>query len=271
MKIRNKKLAILFSMIIFIVLIAWWFPLIWLFLTSIRTLADTISYPPVWIFKPILEHYTNVLNDSYFTQALLNSIITATISTLLVLLLAIPAAYVLARHDFHNIEYYIISTKMTPPIVILFASYLMFFRLGILGTLPALIILHIAFNLPLGVWLLKGFFRNIPIEIEEAAKIDGCNQRQVITKISIPLSLHGVYITGILCFMFSWMEFLFASTITGRNTTTVPVMVFRWLSYTQINWGALAATGVLYIIPIFILVLIIRKEMVKGISFGLVK
>lgn len=271
MKIRNRKLVILIYTIIFAVLIVWWFPLIWIFLTSIRTLADTLSYPPLWIFKTTLENYTTVLHDSNFMKALLNSIITATSSTFFVLLLGIPAAYVLARYDFHNIDFYIISTKMTPPIVTLFAFYLVFFNLGMLGTLYSLIILHISLNLPIAVWLLKGFFQNIPVEIEEAAKIDGCNQRQIITRISIPLSLNGIFITGVLCFMFSWMEFLFASTLTGGDTVTVPVMVFRWLSYTQVDWGALSATGVLYVIPICILVLIIRKEITKGISFGLVK
>ena len=271
MKIKNTKSLILIYMIIFVVLIVWWFPIIWIFLTSIRTLADTLSYPPVWIFKVTLENYTTVLHNSNFTKALLNSIITATSSTFFVLLLAIPAAYVLTRYDFHSIDFYILSTKMTPPIVVLFAFYLIFFKLGMLGTLYSLIILHIALNLPMGVWLLKGFFQNIPVEIEEAAKIDGCSQRQIITRIDIPLSFNGICITGILCFMFSWMEFLFASTLTGGDSVTVPVMVFRWLSYTQIDWGALAATGVLYVIPISILVLIIRKEITKGISFGLVK
>ncbi|MBD3326865.1 ABC transporter permease subunit, partial [candidate division KSB3 bacterium] len=218
------KLRVIYA-ILFLALVVWWFPLLWLILTSVRELSDTLAYPPVWIFTPTLEHYVTVFHDSYFIQALINSIITATSSTGIVLFIAIPAAYVLARYDFKNLEFYIISTKMTPPIVILFASYLMFFQLGLLQTRSALIILHIAFNLPLGVWLLKGFFQNIPVEIEDAAQIDGCNQWQVITSIVVPLTLPGIFITGILCFMFSWMEFLFASTITGGQSLTVPVMV----------------------------------------------
>ena len=271
MRPRSQKALLIIYLILFLALAMWWFPLFWLFLTSIRPLADTLAFPPVWIFTPTLKHYSVVFGDSYFIQALLNSIIIATSSTVFIVIIAIPAAYVLARHDFKNIEFYIISTKMTPPIVVLFASYIMFFKLGILGTHFALIVLHMAFNLPLAVWLLKGFFQNIPVEIEEYAQIDGCNQWQIIKEITIPLTLPGIFTTSVLCFMFSWMEFLFASTITGRNTLTVPVMVFRWLSYTQIEWGALAATGVLFVLPILALTLIIRKHITTGISFGLVK
>lgn len=220
MKPRSTTTLVIIYLILFLALAMWWFPLLWIFLTSIRPLADTLAFPPVWVFTPTLEHYSLVLNDSYFIQALVNSIITASSSTLCILVISIPAAYILARYDFKNIEFYIISTKMTPPIVVLFASYIMFFKLGILGSRFALIILHIAFNLPLGVWLLKGFFQNIPVEIDEAAKIDGCSQWQIIMEITIPLTLPGIATTGVLCFMFSWMEFLFASTITGRNTLT---------------------------------------------------
>jgi multiple sugar transport system permease protein len=268
---HRKKSAVAIYVSLVVLVVIWFTPIIWLIMTSFRTLGDTLSWPPVIIFRPIIDHYKTVLFESNFIIALSNSIIVGFMSTLLVLVLAVPAAYVITRYKFPNVEFYIISTKMTPPIVVLFAAYIMFFKVGLLGTRLSLVILHTALNLPLAVWLLKGFFQNIPIEIEEAAKVDGCNQFRVIVRIVLPLSVTALGITGILCFMFSWTEFLFASTLLGGQTLTVPVMVFRWLSYTQIEWGALSATGILYVIPMLFLTLIIRKHVTRGISFGLLK
>lgn len=272
-KISRKATIAIYSLILFFLAI-YWFPLLWIFLTSIRTRQETLTYPPVWVFKPIMEHYVYDLAKSAFLLTLFNSIFVAGISTIIVMGMAIPAGYALARFKFpgrDDIGFYIISTKMAPPIVVLFAFYLIFFKLGLLRTYAGLIILHIALNLPLATWLLKGFFEKTPREIEEAAKVDGCDDLKVIQKIVLPLTYPGILVTIILCLMFSWMEFIFASTITDPTTRTVPVFIYSWISFSQIYWGRVAAAGILYILPMLIFALVIRNDLVKGMSFGLVK
>jgi len=272
-KMSRKATIGVYSVILFSLAI-YWFPLLWIFLTSIRTRQETLAYPPVWVFKPIMEHYVYVLTESPFLLALLNSIFVAGVSTIIIMGMAIPAGYALARFKFpgrDDIGFYIISTKMAPPIVVLFAFYLLFFKLGLLRTYTGLIILHIALNLPLATWLLKGFFEKTPKEIEEAAKVDGCDDLKVIQNIVLPLAYPGILVTTVLCLMFSWMEFIFAATITDPFTRTVPVFIYSWISFSQIYWGRVATAGILYILPMLIFALVIRNDLVKGMSFGLVK
>ncbi|BER92647.1 carbohydrate ABC transporter permease [Atrimonas thermophila] len=252
-----------------------WFPLVWVILTSIRSRSETLAYPPVWFFKPTMEGFIyNISASSDFLKALFNSVYVAGFSTIMVLILAIPAAYALARFRFpgkENIGFYIISTKMTPPIVVLFAFYIMFARLGLLRTRLGLIILHVALNLPLAVWLLKSFFETLPKAIEEAAKIDGCDDFGVMWRITFPLTYPGILVTAVLCVLFSWTEFIFASTVTDPATRTVPVLIYSWISFSQIYWERVAAAGILYVIPVLIFSFAIRKDLLRGMSFGLLK
>ncbi len=258
--------------VLLLVLCAYWFPVLWIFLTSIRDIADTLAWPPVFIFSPTLDHFRAVIYESDFGHALLNSLVVGVVSTATMLLLGVPAAYGLARLHLRkreDLSFYIISTKMTPPIVVLFAYFIVLSRMSLLNTRFSLILLHMAVNLPLAVWLLRGFFEGIPKEIDEAAEIDGCTTFRVMTRIAVPICLTGIVVTATLCFMFSWMEFLFAATVSGRESATVPVIVYRWMSYTQIDWGALSAAGVLYSIPMFVLTFLLRNHLVRGITFGL--
>jgi multiple sugar transport system permease protein len=251
-----------------------WFPIWWLFLTSIRSRSETLAYPPVWFFRPTLEGFFYIFSSPDFLTALRNSIVVGFLSTLFALALALPAAYALARFEFparKNLAFYIISTKMTPPVVVLFAFYLLFARVGLLRTLTGVVVLHIALNLPLAVWLIKGFFESLPRGIEEAAKIDGCSDWGVMCKITLPMAFPGILVTSILCLMFSWMEFIFASTVTDPATRTIPVLIYSWISFSQIYWERVAAAGVVYVLPMLVLSFAIRKHLLRGMSFGLLK
>lgn len=262
------------SLILLILLIIYWFPVLWMFLTSVRNVVDTLSWPPVFLFKPTGEHYYKVIYESGFLKAFINSLIVGIGSTGVALLFGIPAAYGIAQLKIkkrESLAFYIISTKFTPPIVVLFAYFVIFSRLGLLNSRFTLGLLHVSLNLPLTIWLLRGFFQGIPKEIEEAAELDGCSRLGGMLRIGIPIVLPGIIITSVLSFMFSWMEFIFAATITGQDSSTVPVLAYRWMSYTQIDWGSLAATGVLYAIPMFILTFLVRDHLVKGLTFGLYK
>lgn len=272
-RVHKKSVPLIYGVLI-VFLSVFWFPIIWLILTSIRSRSETLAYPPVWFFQPTAEGYSYLFSSSEFVVALLNSVYVAFFSTLVTLALAIPAAYALARFDFparENIEFYIISTKMTPPVVVLFAFYLLFARLGLLKTLIGVIILHIALNLPLAVWLTKGFFESLPKTIEEAAKVDGCSDWGVMWKITFPIAFPGIMVTAVLCFMFSWMEFIFASTVTDPSTRTIPVLIYSWISFSQIYWERVAAAAVIYILPVLLLSFAIRRHLLRGMSFGLLK
>ncbi len=153
----------------------------------------------------------------------------------------------------------------------LFAFYLLFARVGLLKTLTGVVILHIALNLPLAIWLTKGFFETLPKAIEEAAKVDGCSELEVMWRITLPVTFPGIMVTAVLCLMFSWMEFIFASTVTDPWTRTVPVLIYSWISFSQIYWERVAAAGVVYILPMLFLSFIVRKHLLKGMSFGLLK
>jgi len=274
-KLAAKK-SIFVYICIFILLSFWLFPIIWILLTSLKNNIQALAIPPVWIFKPTLQNYSKLLFDGKFQLAILNSIIVAGISTCIVMLLALPAGYALARFRMkhkEDIAFYVISTKMAPPIVVLFSFYLWFSKIGLIQLeFPlSVIILHITYNLPLSIWLLRGFFEGIPWESEEAAKVDGANQFQILRWVTIPIAMPGILITTTLCLMFSWTEFLFASTVSSPNTMTMSVLMFTWLSYVQIEWGLITAGGILYALPILIIAIIIRKHLVEGMSFGLAK
>ena len=274
MKRRTWAQKYLIALLVILVLIFFMFPIFWLIMTSLRTRIQTISYPPVFLFRPVLIYYQQVLFNSHFPQALLNSAIIGCSSTAIVLLLSIPSAYSLARFTFRrkeDVSFYVISTKMAPPIVVLFAFYMLFSQLKLSNTRTAITILHIALNLPLTIWLLRGFFEAIPAHIEEAARLDGCGEIRILWKVTIPIVLPGIAIATMLSLMFSWIEFLFAVTVGGLQSQTGPVLIYSWLTFTQIEWGEISAASVIFITPVVIIGLVIRKHLVRGMTFGLVK
>ena len=250
------------------------FPPVVLFVTSIKTDIDALSFPPKWIFDPTLKNYVDILNTSPLVDYALNSLIVASLNTLLCLIVGSMAAYGLARFKFRgadNIAFWILSIRMMPPVAAIIPIYILMKNLGLLDTPWCLVITYLTFNLPFVVWMMKGFFEEIPREIEESALIDGCSDFSVFFRIALPLVAPGLAATAIMVFIFSWNEFLFALILTGTKAVTLPVGIIGYMKETGINWGYMTAGGILALIPVIVFMVLVQKHLVKGLTLGALK
>jgi len=250
------------------------FPPVVLFLTSIKTDIDALSFPPKWIFDPTLKNYVDILNTSPLVDYALNSLIVASLNTLLCLIVGSMAAYGLARFKFRgadNIAFWILSIRMMPPVAVIIPLYILMKNLRLLDTPWCLVITYLTFNLPFVVWMMKGFFEEIPREIEESALIDGCSDFSVFFRIALPLVAPGLAATAIMVFIFSWNEFLFALILTGTKAVTLPVGIIGYMKETGINWGYMTAGGILALIPVIVFMVLVQKHLVKGLTLGALK
>jgi len=256
-------------------------PIFWMFSSSFKLPVDIMSIPPKIIFKPTIDNYKAVILGTSttgravnFPKYLLNSIIVATSTTLLALLISIPAAYSLARYKFRGkqiIGWYILITRMLPQFVVLIPFYIMFSRLRLNDTYIALILVYLSFILSISIWILKGFFQEIPIELEEAAQVDGCTKIQAIFRIIIPITAPGMAATGIFLIILCWNEFLAALILTGLNAKTAPVAISGFIAFREIVWGELTAAGTLITIPIIIFFLFVQRNFIRGLTMGAIK
>ncbi len=250
------------------------FPPVVLFVTSIKSDIDALSFPPKWIFDPTLKNYVDILNTSPLVDYALNSLIVASLNTLLCLMIGSMAAYGLARFKFRgadNLAFWILSIRMMPPVAAIIPIYILMKNLGLLDTPWCLVITYLTFNLPFVVWMMKGFFEEIPREIEESALIDGCSDFSVFFRIALPLVAPGLAATAIMVFIFSWNEFLFALILTGTKAVTLPVGIIGYMKETGINWGYMTAGGILALIPVIVFMVLVQKHLVKGLTLGALK
>ena len=260
----------------FILLFAVWclFPIYWLLSTSLKTNLQTNSKPPVFIFKPILDNYKLIIQDFDIWHIFFNSLIIASGTTFFSLFFGVPAAYALAKFKFKgntDFSFWILTTRMAPPIAMLIPFYVMYNKLGILDTHIGLILAHISLNLSLVVWIMRGFFEDLPKDIEESSYIDGANYLSTFYKISLPISRNGIVAVGILCFLFSWNEFLMALILTDDSAKTVPVGISKFVGFQLIKWAELAASAIFMIMPIFIFLVFFQKQLIKGLTMGAIK
>lgn len=250
------------------------FPIYWLLNTSLKTARDAIARPPRFIFTPILENYQRVIQDALIWDYFVNSTIVGLGTTVATLAVGIPAAYVLARFPFRgsaDISFWILTTRMTPPVAMLIPFFVMYYQLGLLDTHIGLIVVHAGLNLSIVVWILRGFFQDLPRELEEAAYIDGCSYWQAFVKIVLPLARPGIAAAAILTFLFSWNEFLFALVLADSSTRTVPVGLYGFIGYQQIRWGELSASAMLMLLPVITFVVLFQRPLIRGLTFGAVK
>ncbi len=272
--VRAKVKKIIFLLIVAVIFGVILFPPVVLFLTSIKTELDALSFPPKWIFKPTLENYTEIFEFSPFARYLLNSFIVASLNTGVVLVLGSFAAYSLARFRFKgadDIAFWILSVRMMPPVAAIIPIYIIMRNLRLLDTPWSLVITYLTFNLPFAVWMMRSFFREIPREIEESALVDGCSIFRSFRSIALPLVAPGLAATGILTFIFSWNEFLFALILTGSKAVTLPVGITGYMKETGINWGYMTAGGALALIPVIVFTILAQKHLVKGLTMGALK
>ena len=250
------------------------FPLIWLIMMSLKTQVDMFAVPPLFIFQPTLEHYQTTFADRDFRQAATNSLIVTSVSVVASLVLGGMAGYSLARFRSRRSEGLalgLIIGRMIPPIVFVVPLFLLFNRLGLRNQHLGLILVYTAFNLPFVVWMLRSFFEEVPVDLEQAAMIDGATRFRAFWTVTMPLAAAGIAATAVVVAIAAWSEFLFALILTGPRTTTLPVHLAAFVSDRAIDWGGVASTGVLVILPLVALGLLVQRNLVKGLTMGAMK
>ncbi|MBX2826467.1 MAG: carbohydrate ABC transporter permease [Gammaproteobacteria bacterium] len=267
------------------------FPIYYWFTIAFRVEHEIFNLPPLvfdWTFsgKSFEEVFGISLGYSgsngglagggnfYMMPRLVDTIIVAVGSTALVTLIATLGSYALSRMRFsgqHHFVFWILSTRMMPPVAVAIPMFFIYKEIGLMDTHIGIILVHTLMNLPLAVLLLKSFFDDIPTEIDEAALIDGASRWTIFRKIVLPMALGGIAATAVLCFIFSWTEFLFVLTLTQTGLKTVPVVSSTFVTSTGTAWGNMAALGVGAMVPAFIFILLVQKNLVRGLTLGSLK
>lgn len=257
-------------------------PLVVMFVSSFKDLLEAFRLPAVgdwggitifFDFTPTFKHYVNLFHNNNFTTYLINSIIASAGSALISVVLGSMCAYSLSRIEFRgkkDLFFWIISTRMAPVVAVMVPLYAIFRGMGLVGTLPGLILAYTTFNLPFAIWMLKGFFDNVPYAIEEAQMCDGATRFQAFLSI-LPLVAPGVGAFLVLCILFAWNDFLFASIIGSGGAKTLPVATKELVQPQNIQWGSIMAAGVVTTLPMMFLGLLIRRYLVAGLTMGAVK
>lgn len=271
-----KKIIIKFIIYIVLVIVAliWFFPIFWIFINSFKSTQSIISKELIIFFKPTFEHYKFIFTIGFFKRYLLNSIVVSTATTIISILAGSLTAYSLARFNTGGKNYalWVLSTRMVPPAIMILPYYIIFRELGILNTWYVLIIAYVTFNLSFVVWVMKGFFEEVPVELEEAGLIDGASRLEVLRYITFPLAKTGMIATSIFCLVFSWNEFLFALVLSvSKKAKTLPVAANDFITGYAINWGPLFSSGMIIIIPVVIFTLIVQKHIMRGLTLGALK
>ena len=249
-------------------------PYFWMILSSLKTRVDLLSTTPKWIFKPTLENFPKVFIEREFLKYFVNSLIISVSSLTISLIIGIPCAYAISRFDFQakgHFFFYILSTRMAPPVAFALPMYILFSKFGILGTHLAVILAHTTITLSFIIWIMKGFFDDIPIELEQAAMTDGYTIFGAFRNVILPIVKPGIVATSLFSFIFSWNEFLFALVLGGSASRTLPAAFPGLVTPHGTFWAQLSAAGTVVTIPIIILAFILQKHLVRGLSFGAVK
>jgi multiple sugar transport system permease protein len=252
----------------------WLFPIYWIFLTSLKTPLIINEPVPVFWFTPTLENYQHLFDEFRFARILQNSLIIVSTTTVIVIVLALLAAYALGRMDVRggkHIALWMLSLRFMPPIAIVLPFFIVWQRIGLTDTYLGLILIYVAFNLPFAIWLLRGFMVEVPRDLDEAATLDGLGHLAILRRIILPVIAPGVAVTAIFTFMFAWNEYLMALVLTSRNATTVPVTVSKFIQAYSILWGDVGAAATIELLPVLVVVFLLQRHIMRGITLGAVK
>ncbi|MFU8854999.1 carbohydrate ABC transporter permease [Micromonospora sp. SL1-18] len=248
-------------------------PVLWMVLTGFKREVDAASNPPTWVFTPALDGYRQVF-DRDLTPYLLNSVTASLLSTLLVLLLATPAAYALSIRPvakWRDVLFFFISTKMLPAVAALLPIYLLVKQFGMLDNVWTMVILYTSMNLPLAVWMMRSFLLEVPSALIEASAMDGANLTVTIRRILLPIVAPGLAATALICFIFSWNEFFFAVNLTATRAGTAPIFLVGFVTSEGLFLARLCAAATIVSLPVVLAGWIAQKQLVRGLSMGAVK
>ena len=246
-------------------------PIYWLVNMSLKTNEEILSVFSLWPQNLTLDNYRVIFTDASWYSGYINSMIYVGINVVISVSFALPAAYAFSRYSFvgdKHLFFWLLSNRMAPPAVFALPFFQLYSSIGLFDTHIAVAIAHCLFNLPLAVWILEGFMSGIPKEIDETAFIDGYSWPRFFVKIFIPNIASGIGVTAFFCFMFSWVELLLARTLTAVNAKPISAIMTRTVSASGLDWGVLAAAGVLTILPGALVIYFVRNHIANGFALG---
>jgi multiple sugar transport system permease protein len=265
-----EKLALAFALLVLVAPAVMFF--VWMLSLSVKYEIDNAAYPPILIPEHFAwKNYVSVIESNRFGTFFFNSVIVTGLATLFALVIGVPAGYGIARMQATKAAIVILIARITPGLSYLIPLFLLFQWLGLLGTLWPQIIIHLVVTVPIVIWIMIGYFETTPMELEEAAVIDGAGRWQIFRHVALPIARPGIVVAMILSVIFSWNNFVFGIVLAGRETRTLPVAVYNMISFEQLSWGPLAAAAIIVTIPVLVLTLFAQRQIVAGLTAGAVK
>ncbi len=250
-------------------------PIVWLFDTSFKLQRDIFKMPPMWLgFEATLSNFQFAISTVNAPRFIMNSIIISGGTTIAALILGTLGGYAVARSQLKVVRigsYFFLVLLMIPPVAMLIPFYLIMRDVGLLGTYLSVIILDTCFNAPFVVWMMSSYFRSVPVELEEAATVDGTSPIGAFLRVSLPLSLPGMVAAALYCIIFSWNDFLFALLLTSPQTKTIPLGIMGTFTTSQMSWGNMAALALFAVVPVLLIAVLLNKYFVQGMTAGAVK
>jgi multiple sugar transport system permease protein len=271
-KITPRSVAL--SIVTFILMLFVIVPVLWFILVSLQAPSRTLSQSPLANLQFSLQNYVSVFSRLRYFRYLANSVIISVIATAVTLFIGSLASYSFSRMRnkvTDNLSFWILSTRMLPPIAVIIPIYLLMSALSLLDTFLGMVIVYMTISIPYSVWMMKSFFDDIPRELDEAAMMDGCSKLRIIYKVVVPIAIPGIISTGIFNFILLWSEFLFALIITSIGTKTLPVAIAAFITDKGIEWSNMAAAGSVLLVPLAVMFYLIQRFLLRGLTFGVLK
>ncbi len=274
MKTATKKLVTVVSSAATVAVFSIYLvPLIWIIMTSIKDASLAMASPPVFFFKPTIDHYVRLYTEWGFYGKIWNSFVVCSATTVICIVVGLLAAFGLARYRIGKnwLPIWILSYRFLPVVAVILPLFLMFKFLGLLDTYTALILTYLIPNLPFSIWLLRGFIDDIPKELDDAAKVDGCGPLGVLFRIVLPLIAPAIAVVAIFVFLFSWNDFFVPLVLSRRNVVPAAVAFASFKMKEYYDWGAMSAAAVVTLVPLFVMIMLIGEKIVRGMTLGAVK
>lgn len=262
---------VLFFVLLLAIIIPVLFPFLWMLSSSFKTQVDIVAWPPRLVFAPTLQNYERVFREQNFLRYFINSSIVGISAVAFSLVMGLPAAYSIARFKQKRLSIFILVARLMPGISFLMPWYIIFSRLKLMDSYVALILSHMLIALPIVVWIMSSYFETIPVEMEESAMVDGATRQRAFLSVVLPIAGPGIVTSVTLSFIFSWNNFMFSQVLSMEKTKTLPIAIYNFVSYAEVDWGAVMAAAVAIMAPAIILTMIFQKYVVKGLTMGAVK
>ncbi len=273
-KVKRRIITAIAYILALLAIVATLFPIIWVFTISIKTQRDAFAMPPVWVFKPVWNNYISIWAEAGFAHAYETSIVVTVTGVILALLVGMPAAYAMNRLPFRGkraLSIWLLISYMFPEFLFIIPMYVLYQKIGLYDTRLGLALVYQVFVLPFAIWLLRGFFADVPSDLEDAAQIDGCTRLETLRYVYLPLTAPGIAATAVLSAIWIWNELTIALALTFDSAKTVTVAVAGFRGYASIDWGGMTAASIVSILPMLIFAAFAQRYIVEGLTLGAVK